>query len=84
MVYHGVYIAGIYQKSQSWTAKSLKIICSLPVRLRKNGNLKTMTFKDTADNSVTKGRVVYLGITCHHDKVRCIPAQGFHLFSCNR
>ena len=79
MVDHGIHIASGYQETQPGTAVDIDGLRIFPIGLGNDAHAVALAFQDTADNGMTKGGVVYVGIADDVDKVALAPAPVQHI-----
>ena len=79
MIDHRIHIAAGYQKAQPGLAQYVNRLGILPIRLGDDTHGIPGIFQHTADNGVTEGGVVYIGIGNDIHKVALLPAPGDHI-----
>ena len=61
---HGVHCTGRHSKEKTWPSKFFKVsVVTMPIGLGDYGHLITFSFKETADDSSTKRRMVDISVT---------------------
>jgi hypothetical protein len=81
MVYHGVHVTAGYQKAKSGFAIDIDGFGVFPVGLRNDTHRIAMAFQDSADNGMSKRRMIYISIADHIYKVAALPATIDHILS---
>ena len=71
------------QEAQPGTAKYIDGLGIFPIRLGDNAYAVTGVFQNPADNGVTEGRMVHIGIADDVNKVTAFPAPVQHIFFAN-
>ena len=84
MIHHGIHISGGNKKAQPWASKNGNAFFILPVRLGYDAHTVAVGFQDAADNGMSEGRVIHIGVAYDIDEIRLCNASLFHLFFCNR
>ena len=79
VVYHGVHIAPGDQKAQPGPPQGADGLRVLPVRLGEDPHLVSCRLQDPADDGVSKGRVIHIGVANDIDKVTLLPSPGRHI-----
>ena len=81
VIYHGVHIAAADQKAQPGTAVDVDGLGILPVRLGDDAHAVAVAFQHPADDGVTEGGVIHIGIPDDIHKVALLPAPVQHILS---
>ena len=80
VIHHGVHVAAGHQKPQPGTSEYVDGSGIFPVRLRNDANAVAIVFQNPADDGVTEGGVVYIGIADDIYEVTAFPAPLRHFF----
>ena len=84
MIHHGIHVSRTHKKTETRFAEQLDTFFSAPVRLRDHSHSVSPALQKTADDSRAKGRMIYISVPCHIDKIHSVPAPFFHFLLCNR
>ena len=83
MCHHRINVSGGNEEAESWSAKPLKVLAGLKIRLRKHCHSEAFVLQHTSNYRSTKGRVIHVGISRHVYKVNLRPAEGAHVLGCH-
>ena len=84
MIDHGIHIPSADDKSKSRFSININTFFVFPVGLGYDPYPVIICFQNPADNGVTKGGVVHIGIPDNIDKIHAVPSSGFHILSAYR
>ena len=84
MVDHGIHVPGAYKKTEPRLAQNSNALLILPVRLRNHTYLIAVSLQNTADDGVSKGRMIHVGVPADIDEITLTPAPFFHIFPADR
>jgi len=79
MVDHGIHVARGHQKSQPRFSKHRDALPVLPVWLGDDPHLVSAGLQQAADDGVSEGGMVHIGIPDHIDKIALLPASHIHI-----
>ena len=80
---HGVHITAADQKAQTGSAVNIDAFWVAPVGLGDNAHSIAGILQYPADDGVTKGRMIHIGVTDDIYKITLGPAPGDHIFFAN-
>jgi hypothetical protein len=83
MVDHGVHIAAADQKTQTGSSKHINRLGVFPVGLGDDTHGIAGVLQNTADDGMTEGRVIHIGIADYIYKVAAFPATVNHILFAN-
>ena len=81
---HAVNHAGGHQKAVVRPAKTLEVRGASPVRLGEHGYAVAGGFQRARDHGGAEGWMVDIRVAVYVNKIRCIPAAGFHVLGGRR
>ena len=84
VVHHGIHIAAGHQKGKPGLSEYIDGFRILPVRLRNDAHTVAVMLQHPADDGMTEGGMVYVGIPNHIYKIALHPTPGFHFLPGHR
>ena len=84
VVHHGIHIAAHDQKTQTGFPEHPDALRILPVRLGDDTHFIAVGFQYPADDGMTEGGMIHVGIPDDIYKITLFPAPLFHLFTGHR
>ncbi len=84
VIHQGIHVAAGNDKGKPWPPKNRYAFFLFPVRLGNNAHAVTVGLQYSADNGMSKGRVIHIGVTDHIDEIKLLYALCFHIFFRNR
>ena len=82
VIHHRIHISCRYQKSKSGFSVNGNALIIFPVRLGYDPNGIAVGFQNTADNGMSKRRMVYVSIPDDIYKIKLVKTPVKHILSC--